>query len=156
MKLTYFSIPTITQSIGLGMLLASVAQSDTPQAGQVSWESGVASFSETLCGFSGDDFIISARTEGVRLRISFMGDGDLDSIDFADPSSVRLSFRDTHMLSGLDFAMYKSLGSMGDITASDGAATGQLHLRPASAQALDDRADGLQVAYDLHCTGVIF
>ncbi len=60
--------------------------------------------------------------------------------------------KDTHMLSGLDFAMYRSIGSMGDITASDDAASG----RPASAQALDDRADGLQIAYELHCTGVIF
>ena len=64
--------------------------------------------------------------------------------------------KDTHILSGLDFAMYRSIGSMGDINTSDDAASGKLHLRPASAQALDGRTDGLQTTYDLRCGGELF
>ncbi|MGY6705479.1 hypothetical protein [Roseinatronobacter sp.] len=135
---------------------ATPAHSEGGDAGQVSWSSGVSSFSEALCGFSGDDFVMSARSQGVRLRLGFKGEGTLDSVNFADISSVDLSFRDEHVLSGHRYARYSLMGEMGEIDANPENATGALTLRPGSAEALDARPDGLQISYAVECTGEIF
>lgn len=152
-------IRRLKSSLLVGAVLAALstpAMSEMPHAGQVSWSSGIASFSEALCGFSADDFGMVARTEGVRLRIFFEGNGTLDSIDFSTPSTVRIFFTDEHVLSGEQFAMYRSMGEMGEIEASPDGASGQLHLRPATAEALDNRPNGMEIAYDFHCTGELF
>ncbi|WFE76960.1 hypothetical protein [Roseinatronobacter sp. S2] len=132
------------------------AISEASHAGQLTWNSGSASVSEALCGFSGDDFMLVPRSEGVRLRLGFKGAGTLDSIDFSDLSSVELSFTDAHILSGQRYARYKSLGEMGEIDAGPEGATGTLTLRPGSAEALDARPDGMQITYSFDCTGEIF
>jgi len=150
---------TIKTHAFVGAMLAictTPAISEASDAGQLSWGSGVASFSEALCGFSADDYVMVARSEGVRLRLGFKGTGTLDSIDFADLSSVELSFTDAHILSGHRFARYRSLGEMGEIDASPDSATGTLTLRPGSAEALDARPDGMEIAYSFECTGEIF
>lgn len=140
----------------IAAIFANPAISDGSDAGQVSWNSGVASFSEVLCGLSGDGYAIVGQSEGVRLRLGFIGDGTLESVDFADLTNVDLSFRDAHILSGHRFARYRSMGEMGEIEATPETASGTLTLRPGSAEALDARPDGLEISYSLECTGAYF
>lgn len=149
-------IRCVTSISVLGTVLgvsATPALGEVPHAGQVSWNSGIASFSEAPCGFTGDYFVMTARTEGVRLRLEFPSNGTLDSTDFAEPGLVQLRFTDEHVLRGSTFTMYRSLGGMGEIEARPDGARGQLHLRPGSAEALDTRPDGMEIAYDFHCIG---
>lgn len=152
--MTTFKTPAFVGAILA--VCATPAISAGSDTGQISWNSGVASFAEALCGFSGDDFIMAARSDGVRLRLGFKGAGTLDSIDFADLSSVELSFTDAHSLAGHRFARYRSMGEMGDIDATPEHAAGTLTLRPASAEALDARPDGMEINYRFECTGEIF
>lgn len=146
----------VRSSAALGALLgvfATPVLGEVPHAGQVSWNSGIATFTEAPCGFTGDYFVMSARTEGVRLRLEFPSSGTLEGTDFADPAMIQIRFIDEHVLSGSTFTMYRSLGEMGEIEASPDGARGQLHLRPGSAEALETRPDGMEIAYDFHCTG---
>ncbi len=148
----------VGHSLLLGAFLAFSTGSafSADHAGQIGWGEDIAQLAEVQCGFSADDFVMVARSEGIRLRLAFLGAGTEESVDFADVSSVDLSFADDHELSGQNFRMSSSLGEMGEIAASPDHATGQLHLRPASVQALDAQPDGLTVAYDFRCTAELF
>jgi len=129
--------------------------------GTISWDpevAQVASWDVTAaqCGFSADDFIMIALSEGVRLRLAFRGEGTPESVAFGAPSSADLSFRDGHPASGQQFRMSASMGDMGEVDADPDRATGRLHLRAASVSALDAHPEGLTVAYEFHCTEAYF
>lgn len=141
---------------GVLLVFAIGSGASAQDAGQIGWGSEIAHVVEARCGFSADDFVMNAQSEGMRLRLAFRGEGTEESVDFGDVSSVDLSFIDAHAMRGQQFRMSSSLGDMGEITAGPDHAVGRLHLRPASAQALDAQPDGLTITYDFRCTAEYF
>lgn len=124
--------------------------------GHVSWDGGSASFDRVQCGFSADDFIMLGRAENIRLRLAFKGAGTVESVDFSDVSSIDIRFVDDHPLRGARFMRLRSMGEMGEYAADHEGAAGELHLRPATAQALDALPDGTSLTYDFRCTAEYF
>jgi len=143
-------------SITLIIPAPSEAAGEPSDVGEVSWDGGTVWLDEVQCGFSADDFIMLARADDVRLRLAFKGAGTVESVDFADVSSVEIRFVDAHPMRGARFMRLRSMGDMGEYTADAEGATGQLHLRAGTAQALDALPDGMSLTYEFRCSAEYF